>query len=396
VTDARIITVGPPMTFRQQIARALGRQADAVEWVPTVTAVEGAVESEHVPANVVVLSPAVKELDAFGLAEFLGKASPATAVLLVRDRALNGTLPAAMRAGIRDVVDLSRGGQDLEEALQRAIHWSIKLRSVGGTPQADSEQRRARIFSVFSSKGGTGKTFLATNLATAISVESNQDTAIVDLDLDLGDVFSYFGREPARPIQDLILLGEDADRSQVEDIGTQLGTHLWGFASPPDPAAIAVNGEAMGKVLQALRRVYEYIVVDATADYSDAALAAFDLSDEIFLISALDVVGIRHLSLALQTFLSLGFPRERFRVVLNRADSKVGLSPLDVERVMKVKVDAQIPSSRLVPVSLNRGEPVVLAEPRSDVAKSVLSLARRLSPSPAIGKRRRAFGKRTS
>jgi pilus assembly protein CpaE len=385
------------MTFRQQIARALGREADAVEWVPTVTAVEGAVESEHVSANVVVLSPAVKELDAFGLAEFLGKASPATAVLLVRDRALNGTLPAAMRAGVRDVVDLSRGGTDLEDALQRAIHWSVKLRSVGGTTaQGESEQRRARIFSVFSSKGGTGKTFLATNLATAISVESNQDTAIVDLDLDLGDVFSYFGKEPARPVQDLILLGEDADRSQVEDIGTRLGPHLWGFGSPPDPATIAVNGEAMGKVLQTLRRVYEYIVVDATADYSDAALAAFDLSDEIFLISALDVVGVRHLSLALQTFLSLGFPRERFRVVLNRADSKVGLSPLDVERVMKVKVDAQIPSSRLVPVSLNRGEPVVLAEPRSDVAKSVLSLARRLTPSTPSVKRRRAFSKRTS
>ena len=81
-----------------------------------------------------------------------------------------------------------------------------------------------------------------------------------------------------------------------------------------------------------------------------------------------DVVGVRHLSLALQTFLSLGFPRERFRVVLNRADSKVGLSPLDVERVMKVKVDTQIPSSRLVPVSLNRGEPVVVA---SDVQISM-------------------------
>jgi pilus assembly protein CpaE len=397
VTDARIVTVGPPMTFRQQIARALEREADAIEWMPTVTAVEGAIESQEAAPNVVVLSPAVKELDAFGLAEFLGRASPATAVLLVRDRALNGTLPAAMRAGIRDVVDLSKGGKDLEEALQRAITWSAKLRSIGGAPEAGGDQRHGRIFSVFSSKGGTGKTFLATNLATAISVESQQDTAIVDLDLDLGDVFSYFGKDPARPLQDLILLGEEANRSQVEDIGTRLGPHLWGFGSPPDPAASAVNGEAMGKVLQALRRVYDHVVVDATADYSDAALAAFDLSEQIFLISALDVVGIRHLSLALQTLLSLGFPRDRFRVVLNRADSKVGLSPLDVERVMKVKVDTQIPSSRLVPVSLNRGEPVVLAEPRSDVAKSVLSLARRLAPSPAEGtRRRRAFARRTS
>jgi pilus assembly protein CpaE len=150
----------------------------------------------------------------------------------------------------------------------------------------------------------------------------------------------------------------------------------------------------MGKVLQALRRSFDYIVVDATADYSDAALAAFDLSDEIFLVSGLDVVGVRHLSMALQTLLSLGFPRDRFRVVLNRADSKVGLAPLDVERVMKIKVDAQIPSSRLVPISLNRGEPVVIGEPRSEVARSIHTLARRLVQAPAGREGRRIFGRR--
>jgi pilus assembly protein CpaE len=384
------------MTFRQQVARALERDAEGVEWMPTVTAAEGAVQTGDKVANVVVLSPAVKELDAFGLAEFMGRSSPATAVLLVRDRALNGTLPAAMRAGIRDVVDLSRGGRDLEDALGRAMTWSVKLHSAGGGQQPESDLHRGRVYSVFSSKGGTGKTFLAVNLATAIAVESEQDTALVDLDLDLGDVFSYFGMEPGRPLQDLITLGTDAARSQVEEIGTGLHPHLWGFGTPADPAATTVNGEAMGQVLQTLRRTYDHIVVDASADYSDAALAAFDLSDEIFLISGLDVVGIRHLSLALQTFLSLGFPRERFRVVLNRADSKVGLSADDVERVMKVKVDTLIPSSRSVPISLNRGVPVVLGEPRSEVAKSVSSLARRLADTPQAQVKKRVFAKRGS
>jgi pilus assembly protein CpaE len=395
VTGSRVVAVGPPMTFRQQVARALSREPDDVEWMPTVTAVEGTFHENQAP-SVVVLSPAVKELDAFGLAEFLARSSPATAVLLVRDRALNGTLPAAMRAGIRDVIDLSTGGTDLEEALGRAIAWSAKLRSVGGGTPADSDQRRGRIYSVFSSKGGTGKTFLASNLATAIALESKQETALVDLDLDLGDVFSYFGKEPSRPLQDLIVLGADAEAAKVREIGTRLYENLSGFGSTPDPAAAAPNGEAMGKVLQSLRRVYDYIVVDATADYSDAALAAFDLSDEIFLISGLDVVGIRHLSLALQTFLSLGFPRERFRVVLNRADSKVGLTPVDVERVTKIKVDAMIPSSRLVPISLNQGEPVVVTEPKSEVAKSVRAVARRLIDAPAQAGRRRLFAKRTN
>ncbi len=94
----------------------------------------------------------------------------------------------------------------------------------------------------------------------------------------------------------------------------------------------------------------------------------FDLSDMICLVTGLDVVGVKHLSKALDTLLTIGLPRERFRVVLNRADSKVGLDASDVERVMKIQVDAMIPSSRLVPTSLNKGRPVVLDEPQSEVS----------------------------
>src|SRR5262249_10538743 len=111
-----VIAVGPPPTFKQQVARALGRDADQVSWVPTVAAAESSLAERVGAARVVVLSPVVKETDAFGLAEFVNRTSPATAVVMVRDQALSGLLPAAMRAGIRDVVDLSVGGEELDEA----------------------------------------------------------------------------------------------------------------------------------------------------------------------------------------------------------------------------------------------------------------------------------------
>jgi pilus assembly protein CpaE len=107
----------------------------------------------------------------------------------------------------------------------------------------------------------------------------------------------------------------------------------------------------------------------------------FDLSDMICLVTSLDVVGVKHLSKALDTLLTIGLPRERFRVVLNRADSKVGLDASDVERVMKIRVDAMIPSSRLVPTSLNKGRPVVLEEPGSEVSQAIHSLAARFAGS---------------
>jgi pilus assembly protein CpaE len=396
MSDSPVIAIGAPPTFRHQVARALDREPATVEWMPTVAAAEGFLSGKDLPPRAVVLSPSVKEADAFGLAEFVGRSAPATAVLLVRDQMLNGNglLAAAMRAGIRDVVDLSRGGSELREALDRAIAWSEILRS-GGQAGADAAGPRGKVVSVFSSKGGAGKTFLACNLAGALSQVSGKDVAVVDLDLDLGDVFSYFGTEPTRSLHDLISLGDQADPEAVMGLGTKLHPNLWGFAAPPDPAAKTVGGEAIGKALRALREAFDYTVIDATAEYSDAVLAAFDLSDSVCLVAGLDVVGARHLATALETLLAMGFPRERFHIVLNRADSKVGLAPVALERVLKVKVDSMIPSSRLVPLSLNVGRPVVFEEPKSQVSRALTALAKRfLVEAEAPSRKRGVFRSR--
>lgn len=378
MTDHPVIAVGTPQTFRTTLARALEVEPDDVGWVQSVTAAEEILVESDEPVNVLVLSPEIKEPDALGLAEFVGRAAPMTAIVMVRDKSWNGLLPAAMRAGIRDVVDLTQGSEELRDAVERAILWAENLRSLRGA-MAEKPAHRGMVISVFSSKGGTGKTFLTTNLAAAIAEQSGQDTAVVDLDVDMGDVFSYFGLEPTRQVMDLIELGEGADRERVFASSTRVGDHLWAFGAVPDPAMQPPAGEAVGKYLRTLRNNFAFVVVDASADYTDLALACFDLSDAICLVTGLDVVGVKHLSKALETLLTIGLPRERFRIVLNRADSKVGLDAGDVERVMKIEVDTMIPSSRLVPMSLNKGRPVVLEEPSSEVSGSIRQLAKRFA-----------------
>lgn len=372
--DQSVIAVGTPQSFRTTLARALEVEPQDIGWVQSVTAAEEVLVETGEPIDVLVLSHEVKEPDALGLAEFVGRSAPMTAIVMVRDRPLNGLLPAAMRAGIRDVVNLTDGTGELRDAVERAIVWSSNLRQLQGDVITRPKQR-GTVISVFSSKGGTGKTFLTTNLGTAIAEVSGKDTAVVDLDVDMGDVFSYFGLEPNKQLEDLIVLGEGADRETVLANCTRLGENLYGFGAIPDPTLQPPGGEAVGKYLRVLRSNFSYVLVDASADYTDLALACFDLSDVICLVTGLDVVGVKHLSKAMETLLTIGLPRERFRIVLNRADSKVGLDAGDVERVMKIQVDTMIPSSRLVPTSLNKGRPVYLEEPNSDVSKSIRQLA---------------------
>jgi pilus assembly protein CpaE len=379
MTEASVVAVGTPQSFRQQIARALEVEMDEIGWVQSATAAEELLINAYNPVDVMVLSPEVKEQDALGLAEFMGRQAPGTAIVLVRDHTWNGLLPAAMRAGIRDVVDMTQGNDELREAVERAVVWATNLRSAAGPQREGGPTQRGHVISVFSSKGGSGKTFLVTNLAASIADITGQDTAVVDLDTDMGDVFTYWGREPIARLEDLMGIGEGGEHEKIREVGVQFDQHVWGYGTPPDPSTEPPAGEAVGKFLRTLRADFPWIVVDASVDYSDSALVCFDLSDAICLVTPLDVVGVKHLSKALDTLLTIGLPRERFRVVLNRADSKVGLDSTDVERVMKVEVDVMIPSSRLVPTALNKGRPVVLDEPGSDVSTAVRHLATKLT-----------------
>ena len=383
MTQQHVIAVGATQSFRAALARSLEVETDEVGWVQSVIAAEEilAEQNDHT-ARVLVLSPEVKELDALGLAEFVGRTAPMTAIIAVQEKASNGFLPTAMRAGIRDVVDLTRGSDELRDAVERAILWTENVTTMRGQ-MAATPQQRGSIITVFATKGGVGKTFLTTNLAAALADISKQDTAAVDLDVDMGDVFTFFGREPTKRMADLISLGGGADREAVFANGTKLGEHLWGFGGIPDPTAQQPGGEPVGKFLRVLRNNFPFVVVDASVDYTDLAWACFDLSDVICLVTQLDIVGVKHLSNALETLLAIGLPADRFRLVLNRADSRVGLDAQDVERVMKVRVDSKIPSSRLVPTCLNKGRPVVLEEPDSEVADSIRRMASRFIREPA-------------
>jgi pilus assembly protein CpaE len=369
-----VISVGSSPTFYREVTEALRARPEDVNWVQSAESFGSRFTEQRGSTELVVISPEVDHDWALEIARTVSASAPPTATVLVRTSSLNGSLQEAMRAGVRDVVDLSDQSHSLRASLEQAMAWSNTVRSATNGHKKQS----GRVISVFSSKGGAGKTFLASNLAVAASQMLDHEVALVDLELGMGDVFSYFGVEAQRSFQDLLALGSDADRETIHKIGSRLGENLFGFGSPPDPSTQQAESDAVSRSLQSLREIFGHVIVDMPPDYSDACLAALESSDLICLITQLDVVGVKHLAKAFETLSSIGVPHEKFRIVLNRADSKVGIEASDVEKVLKIKVDALVPSSRLVPTSLNYGRPVLLAEPKSDVSRSIWSFADQL------------------
>ncbi len=328
----------------------------------------------HPGEYAVILGPSVDLAAGVALADTLRVAKPALGVILVRRRVDTAVLAEALRAGMREVVD-ERDLTGLNEAVSRVYTLHTALTSV---EQADEPSGpRGKLITVFSAKGGVGKTTLSTNLAAAIAEGGKRNVCIVDLDLAFGDVSIVLQLFPVHTIADAVGIDRKLDPAAVESLLTEHSPGLKVLAAPVQPEAKdRINGELVGKVLGILKDTYDFVVVDTPPAFDDVVLQAFDDSDLLLLIGTLDVPALKSLKITAETLTLLNHPRENWRFVLNRADMKVGLTPAEVEQTLDLKISAAIPQSNDVPASINQGRPIVLESPRHAVSQSIKKLAR--------------------
>ncbi len=330
---------------------------------------------DHPGEDTVVLGPAVDAMAAFRVAESMRVSRPSLGVVLVRQRIDTSLLGDALRAGIRDVVD-ERDLQGLNTAVRRCQQLALALRTHSGDLSPEDAAPRGRVVTVFSAKGGCGKTTLATNLAAVLADRGRREVCLVDLDLAFGDVAIALQLFPAHTIADAVPLGGQVDFTAVQALLTPHSPGLTCLVAPVDPgSAGTIPAALISRILEVLRENFDYVIVDTPPAFDDQVLAAFDLSDVIALIATLDIPALKNLKLTLETMQLLNYPRERWRIVLNRADSKVGLATSDVEKRLQLAISSQIPSSRDVPAAINRGVPIVLDDPRHAVSASIRSFA---------------------
>lgn len=333
--------------------------------------------------DTVVVGPSAPLAEALSLADALRLERPDVGVVVVRRHIDTAMLNEALRAGVRDVVDEA----DLA-GLSRAVHRSrtiaAAMRESAGPEAAASEGPRGRVLTMFATKGGCGKTVLATNLAAALAGRGRRNVCLVDLSMAFGDVAISLQLYPSRTLADLVPLGLGADFTAVQSLLTPHSPGLTTLVAPVEPGATpGLPPELVGHLLRLLRDHFDFVVVDTPHGFDDAVLAALDVSDHIVLVATLDIPALKNLSLALTTLQQLDYPPERLPVVLNRADAKVDLPLAEVERTLKVRMSALVPSSRDVPMAVNRGVPIVLDDPRHPVSVALCGFAETLAgPAP--------------
>jgi pilus assembly protein CpaE len=249
---------------------------------------------------------------------------------------------------------------------------------------------------VLGPKGGTGKTVTATNFVVGLA-EAGRRAAIVDLDLQFGDVGLALGVEPDRTIYDLATSGGALD---AEKLDAYLATHSSGaraLLAPvrPDQAG-AISTELLREVYSLLRISYEMVVVDTPPDFTPEVIAAIDASSHVCMVGNMDALSLKNTKLGLETLELMGYDSDAVTLLLNRADTDVGLTSGDVEEIAGREPDLLVPSDRNVPRSLNEGTPIIAGRPQSRVADAFRRLTEIYAPVPAQanGHRRRLLGMR--
>ncbi|GAB4056321.1 AAA family ATPase [Catellatospora paridis] len=379
--------------------------------VPTAAELLEKVNSDRAE-QLVLFGPSAPLEEAFAFADQCRLRRPELGVLLLRSSLDVTVLADALKAGVREVVDPSDHAAVLAAtARSRDLSRQLLSRPTGraavpsqkapaapaapagpATPAAPlappptagpGEPAESQVITVFAAKGGCGKSTVATNLAITLAqgtkASGPRRVCLIDLDLAFGDVAIMMQLTPQRTIADAIPVADRIDETGLRTLLTRYqhgGAEVDVLLAPVQPAiAEEVTRDLITEIIHLARDIYDFVVIDTASAFTEQMLAALDATHHYVLVATPELPSLKNLRVTLDMFDLLDYRREARTVVLNRADSKVGLSMAEVEKVIRVPIAGFIPSSRDVPLSANRGVPLAAAAPQHAVSAAIRDLA---------------------
>src|SRR3954471_20955850 len=297
------------------------------------------------------------------------KHRPDRPVVVMSEASPNGFLRQAFEAGADDVITLPQSPEQVAFTLEKVIARKKGLAVPG--------KAAAPIIAILGPKGGTGKTLIATNLAVALA-QRDANVVLLDLDLQFGDIGLALGLSPERTMYDLMKAGPPFDHEQLDRhlIRHSSGVKVLIAPTRPDQAS-AVSIDYLRDIYASLRTMCDAVIVDTPPGFTPEVIATIDVSSEICMVGMLDSLSLKNTKLGLETLDLMGYDTEKLTLVLNRADSRVGITPDDVSTIIGRVPDVLVPSDREIPRSVNEGIPIVASKQHSDAAKAFRKLADR-------------------
>jgi pilus assembly protein CpaE len=324
---------------------------------------------------------------------------PDRAVLVLSHGSSNGYIRRLLESGADDILMLPQTREQIAFAIRKVVARKETSGIVGGT-------KLARMVVVLGPKGGTGKTLIAANLAASLA-KAGHEVAIVDIDLQFGDIALIMGIAPEATFYDLALAGGSLDVDKLDHylMKHESGAKALLAPSRPDQASV-VSAELLRDVYSLLRLNNDFIIIDTPPGFTPEVIASVDVSTDLIMVGMLDSLSLKNTKLGLETLGLMGHQVDDVRLVLNRAHSRVGISASDVAAVLGRRPDVLVPSDREVPRAINEGVPIVLSRPDSQAARAFHELADLVTlngaPSPAAdsaaegtASKRRRFARRS-
>jgi pilus assembly protein CpaE len=327
---------------------------------------------------------------------------PDRAVVIMCTSETNGYVSDAIAAGVDDIITLPPDGDPrVAQAMSHQVAFTVeKAMARRRGERATTGNALGRMICVLGLKGGSGKTLTASNLAVSLA-DAGHSVALIDLDLQFGDVGLALGMSPERTLYDLVRSGGSLDAEKLEDFLTVHPSGIRALLAParPDEAGV-VTAAFLKDVYPLLRAMHDFVIVDTPPSFTPEVIGAVDASTEVCIVAMLDSLSLKNSKLGLETLELMDYAGP-IRLVLNRADTHVGIAPDDVVAIMGRAPDMLVPSDRNVTRSVNQGEPIALLRRRSEAARAFHLLAGMyIADQPSTGessarpKRRRSLFRR--
>ena len=385
----RVMIVDDVSETRENVRKLLQFESDVDVVGVARTGKEAIQIAQELNPDVVLMDINMPDMDGIAATEAIRSKQPAIQVVILSVQSDQNYMRRAMLAGARDFLTKPPMGDELISAIRRAgamaqsersksaqIQAAIPAMNMGGLGTVFGAPK-GKIVTVYSPKGGTGSTTLAVNLALTLH---NEDTrvALVDGNLQFGDIAVFVNEQGKNTIADLSSRADELDPEIVEEVmvkHTASGVHILAAPSRPEYAE-KVSSTQFSKVLEYLRQLYAYVIVDTSSYLTEITLSAIDISDLIVLVTTQDIPSIKNCRLFLDLMQTMGIGRERILFTMNRFDKRINITPERVAENLKQEVASVIPlDEQTVTKAVNRGVPFVLDSKNQPATRGIFSLA---------------------